>query len=153
MKNKKAFTLIELIVSLAIISVLVLLISSMLMVNFKATKLAYKSDRSHKEATNTMLYIENVVREADRIEKRDSEVCNAYFYLDGSSYCFTINRETEKVYAKIKNEGKNSKEGTVLLGKANDLKVSFDGDKYITIYLQGIDEKNYQTKINIGIRQ
>lgn len=149
MKKKKAFTLIELVVSIAIISILVLIISSMLTINFKISNKIYQSDRNYKEAVNAVLYIENVVREAEKIEKLDDNTCNFRAYLRGSKYRFIMGDDNK---LKVKIEGKNGV-ATNWIGLVNDIMLNYDGEDEIFLWVEGLDGNIYQTKINIGDRE
>lgn len=149
MKKKKAFTLLELIVSLAIISILVFIISSMLTVNFKISNKIYKSDKNYKEAVNAMLYIENVVREAEKIEKIDDDTCNFRAHLRGSKYKFIMEKHNK---LKVEIEGKNGT-GTNWIALVNDIMLNYDGEDEVFLWIEGLDGEIYQTRIIIGARQ
>ncbi|MGO3018088.1 MAG: PulJ/GspJ family protein [Anaerococcus sp.] len=149
MRRKKAFTLLELVVSLAIISILVFIISSMLTVNFKISNKIYKADKNYKEAVNAMLYIENIVREADKIEQIDDNTCNFRADLRGSKYKFIMGDDNK---LKVEIKGKNGT-GTNWIGLVNDIMLYYNGQDEVFLWLEGLDGKIYQTRINIGIRQ
>lgn len=151
MIKKKAFTLLELIVSLAIISVLVLIISSMISLNFKVSSRIFKEDRSYKEACNAMLYVENIVREAEEIEEIDDPVCNFKALMGGGSvYSFYFIEDEKKLMVDI--DGKKG-QGNNWIGMINDMILTYDGDEKVLIWMEGLDGEIYQTSINIGERR
>lgn len=147
--KKKAFTLLELIISLAIVSIIVLIISSMLGLNFKVSSKIYKSDHAYKEATNSMLYIENVLRQAEKVEKIEDPRCNLQAHLDGSRYRFDFDEESKKL--KVIINGSNGK-GTNWIGSINDVILTYDGEEEVLLWIEGLDGEIYQTKINLGPR-
>lgn len=150
MKKKKAFTLLELIISLALVSVLVLIISSMLSFNFKVTSQIYKKDYAGKEAANAMVYVENVVREASSIEKTDDPVCNFIVDLSGSQYTFSFKEDEKKLRADIKNSGKNPV--PVWIGSVDDVIFTYNGEDEVFLRIRSLDGKNYQTRIKLGLK-
>ncbi|MDD7306396.1 MAG: type II secretion system protein [Peptoniphilaceae bacterium] len=150
MKKKAAFTLLELIVSLAIVSMLVFLISSMIGLNYKISNAIFKDDKSYKESINAMLYVENVVREADKIEITDDTTCNFIASLKGSKYWFYYDKDSKKLKVKI-NGSKG--EGYNWIGTINDMILTYDGDKEVFLWMEAVNGEIYQTRINIGERK
>lgn len=143
---KKAFTLLELIISLAIVSLLVILINSIFVMNFKISNKIIIDNDSYKESTNTMLYIENKIRRADKIEIRDEDnpVCNFVIYIGNSKYYFYKGLDN-KILIKTKNENT----GSNWIGKAKDMKLTYDNKDKVSLWLEGINGEIYKTSIHL----
>lgn len=74
--NKKGFSLIELIISLAIISFLVLVLSNLFSININALNKSYVEEKEYKEAYTAMAFIDNTIRNSCEIKKEDHEDSN-----------------------------------------------------------------------------
>lgn len=151
--KKKGFTLIELIVSIAIVSILALLISSILSVNFSASNKLYNSDKSHKHAINAMLFIENVVREADEIRPYngvDKNQCNFIASIwkgnNKRNYRFYVKNNT--LYDNISKVGSTNNR----LQEVKDIKLVYDKNQTVEIEVISLDGQRYSTFIDLGVR-
>lgn len=149
MKKKKAFTLLELIISIAIVSILVFIISSIIGLNFKVSTKIYKEDKSYKEVINAMAYVENVVRGAEKLEKIDDPVCNFRAKYSNSTYHFYLDQKEQKL--KVEIDGSKG-QGHNLIGSIDDMILTYDGKKEVYLWMRGIDGDELETKINIGAR-
>lgn len=90
--KKTGFTLIELLASLAIVSVLAVIISIIFSLSLKTIDSSYKEELSYKESSYSMLYIENILRSAYKfeiIEDNDQSNFKAYLVNENSSDIFT----------------------------------------------------------------
>lgn len=74
--KKKAFSLIELIVSLAIISFLILVLSNIFSLNINILNKSYQEENEYKEAYTAMAYMDATIRSSHRIVKADSQDSN-----------------------------------------------------------------------------
>ncbi len=138
---KKAFSLLELIISLAIISILVVILSSFFKVNFNILSSSITREAEYKEACTAMLYVDTNIRMSKKIETRDNEVCNFYFYKtnrdgkDSKCYFYRDNKFLKINRAKIK-----------------DIKLVLDEDsKLIRVYIRSLRGNfNFETAIDVG---
>ena len=90
--KKTGFTLIELLASLAIVSILAVIISIIFSLSLKTIDSSYKEEISYKESSYSMLYIENIIRSAYKfeiIEDNDQSNFKAYVVNENSSDIFT----------------------------------------------------------------
>lgn len=81
---KKGFSLIELIISLAIISFLVLILSNLFSLNINILNKSYQEEKDYKQAYTAMAFIDNTLNMACKIEEANHENCNFEGYLMGS---------------------------------------------------------------------
>lgn len=152
--KKKAFTLIELIVSLAIVSVLVLLINAMMTLNFKSSSKVYQDDFSYKEAMNAVLLIENIVRQAEEIRPNHDiheNYCNfttKFKNSEGKFVDYVFYVEDQNLKARV-NKGKGT---DLFFGYVDDIKLKFDGKSGVDILVIGLDGESYKSYIDIGDR-
>lgn len=65
---KKAFSLIELVLSLLIVSILALVLSNIFSFNLGFLKNTQAKEREYKDLCTSMMYIENTIRGADKID-------------------------------------------------------------------------------------
>lgn len=91
--KKKAFSLIELIVSLAIISFLILVLSNIFSLNINILNKSYQEENEYKEAYTAMAYMDATIRQSHRIVKAESQDSNFIGHIvrnsgDDSSYYF-----------------------------------------------------------------
>lgn len=160
--KKRAFTLIEIMVSIAIVSILVLLVSSMFSLNFSVSERLYEGEEVFREANKTMAYIENNIREANYIAKDHdeySENCNFYLILrnnDGTRSKRKFTCDGTKAYLKADNLDNNSddRSGTVPISSCEDMKLYYDEEaQTIEINLDFKGGEHYQTLIEVGVRK
>ena len=154
---KKGFSLIELIISLAIVSFLVLLISNLFSLNINILNKSYDDENEYKEAYTSMAYIDTTLRMSHKIEKatnKDSnfngyimssgEISKYYFYSEGGF--LYINR------ANIKNglEGKQNK-----ISSCGPISLYYDeNEEIIKIILTSKNGKyNFRSAIFVGDKQ
>ncbi len=69
--NKKGFSLVELIISLAIISFLVLVLSNLFSININTLNRSYVEEKEYKEAYTGLAFIDTTIRMSYKIEKDD----------------------------------------------------------------------------------
>lgn len=69
--NKKGFSLIELIISLAIISFLVLVLSNLFSISINTLNRSYVEEKEYKEAYTGLAFIDTTIRMSHKIEKED----------------------------------------------------------------------------------
>lgn len=96
-----------------------------------------------------MLYVENVVREAEKIEKTDNPSSNFKAFFNKSTYEFIFDEEEKKLKAKIKG---TKGTGTVWLSSLEDLIFTYDGDREVFLWLKSLDGDVFQTRIDLGPR-
>lgn len=85
--KKKAFSLIELIISLAIISFLILVLSNIFSLNINILNRSYKEENEYKEAYTAIAYIDSTIRRSHKIIKEETRDSNFMGYIirkDGS---------------------------------------------------------------------
>lgn len=115
---KKAFSLIELILSLAIIAFLVLILSNLFNFNSKFLRKSYKEEREYKDLYTAMLFVDSTLR--------DSPVIYEEYFDGGYKYMASSNRkEDKKYYFAVKNKAlyiyRQNEEGGSGPNKISDL--------------------------------
>lgn len=137
--KKKAFSLIELIISLAIISFLILVLSNIFSLNINILNKSYQEENEYKEAYTAMAYMDATIRQSHRIVKEESQDSNfighivrnsgddvSYYFFakDGFLYIHGDNLNTDS-------DGKPNK-----ISECDSVKLFYDEDKnLITIKL------------------
>ncbi|MCI7239045.1 MAG: prepilin-type N-terminal cleavage/methylation domain-containing protein [Anaerococcus sp.] len=118
--KKKGFTLIELVVAIAISSILIAAIGLVLSTNIGISNQAYLSEKSYKQAAYAMTYIEDKINSAYKItEINDRDNCNFYLFKEDSPYEVkdkgSAGPKYKKVYSKYRFYTKNLDHKTILL--------------------------------------
>ena len=123
--KKRGFTLIELLASLAIISVLILVVSSLFSIAVNLTGKSYEDELDYKEYSYACLYVDNIVRSAYKIDLLDepNDVTNFVAY--------------------VKNPNKTGHFDTYVF----DLKQKSDGIGELVVYMNNISNDNRDTDI------
>lgn len=162
---KKGFTLIELVVSIAIASLLIGALSMVFSLNVGFLNKEYIDEKEYKNASHAALYIEDKVRRAHRIVKTDEDNCNFILYISEykksrdkfveSAYRFSLEKENV-LYAYIYNtEEFSEREGKVRICDIDDLYLYYNDDdednKYIEIRVNS-SNTSIKTFINLGRR-
>ena len=161
--RKKGFTLIELLASLAICSLLATVAVLIFSVNITASKSAFENENSYKETNLAMMYIDNVVKSAYKIELiADTGETNFKAYvLDKSSneiasIYFKTKAKNEKKYLMAVRDNisnKSSRDGTIRIAACDDLYLYYDGStQIVTIILNNDTKFRQETKIYLGER-
>lgn len=160
--RKKGFTLIELILSLAIASVIILVISTIISVNSKVLKDTYDNEIGYKESSINILYINNVIEAAYKIEMLEENGMRnfkAYVISKGTNeittYRFYTRNKGSKshLFVYLDNISNNSKRGKDLnLGKCDDFYCDYDlKNQFIKIVInRNSPIKRYETSIYVG---
>ena len=78
---KKGFSLIELVISLAITSFLVLILSNLFSLNINILNKSYRDEKEYKEAYTAMAYIDTTIRRSHKIEIDNHENSNFTGYI------------------------------------------------------------------------
>lgn len=152
---KKAFSLLELIISLAIISILVVILSSFFKVNFNILSSSITREAEYKEACTAMLYVDTNIRRSKKIETRDNEVCNFYFYktnMDGiDSKCYFY-RDNKFLKINRDNLSTDASGRDNNIAKIKEIKLVLDEDsKLIRVYIRSLRGNfNFETAIDVG---
>ena len=163
--KKRGFTLIELIVTIAIISLLSIVLTSIFSLNLAQTNKAYIDEKDYKQSLNASMYIENKVRSAYKIEKIEgADNCNFYIYIVNNDRDLSVSRynfiskdlEGEKIlYARIENlNNYTDRNAKVKIGVIKDLNLYYD-DLYNRVDIninQNDPASSINTSINLGER-
>lgn len=162
--KKPAFTLIELIVALAIVSLLVAAISMILSLNLSFTNKAYLDEKSYKQASHAALYIEDKVRRAYKIEENDLSGDKFTLYISSynknkrafeeSTYKFFMKNKV--LYAKVSNRDTSSdKGGELRICELEDLRLHYDKkNQCVKMIVEGKSKNSrIETYINVGERE
>ena len=164
MKRKKAFSLLELIVSLAIISLLFIILSNLFSFNIKLLADNYKKEKEYKEAYTAILYIDTTIRSSYLIEEKNfdgySNLVGEVKTKDGfrSRYSFTIKDDGKNSFLYINRDnldrGGSDREGSNKIGKCKNLRINYDKNKsLVKIYLESSNGLyKFQTSIYLGER-
>lgn len=116
---KKAFSLIELLVSLAIVSFLILVLSNIFSLNINILNQSYKEENEYKEAYTAMAYIDTTIRRSHKIVmdttrdsnfkghiyREDNESIYYFFAEDGFLYIYSSNLDKDSEGNKNKISG------------------------------------------------
>lgn len=152
--RKKGFTLIELICVLAISSILILLIDNIVKTNLSISKKTYEEELSYKNSTNCILYIENIIRKADKIiDVKDEENFKLEINDGDKISTYRFGQEENTLYVYINNINSSSlNEAKIPIGFCKSSKISYDKkDKAFTIAID-FYEKNKNSKYRTYIR-
>lgn len=162
---KKAFSLLELIISLAIISILIVILSSFFKVNFKTLSTSFSREKEYKDACTAMLYMDTNIRRSTKIEARDNDQCNFYFYKSKSVENETKSDEKKPSKTKcyfyqkdgfLRIYGDNLATGPGgtpnNISRVKDVRLILDEEnKIIRIYLKSSRGNfNFETAIDVG---
>lgn len=123
--KKRGFTLIELLASLAIISVLILVVSSLFSIAINLTGKSYENELDYKEYSYACLYVDNIVRSAYKIDllEEPNDVTNFVAY--------------------VKNPNKGGQFDTFVF----DFKPNTHGNGELVVYMNNISTDNSDTNI------
>lgn len=165
--KRRGFTLIELVVSLAIASLLVAVISMIFSLNLNFTNKAYLDEKSYKQASQAALYIEDKIRRAYKITKNNSSGDDFTLYISSynpdkkkyeeSSYKFSL--EDKVLYAEISNMEKFSeRNGKIRICELDHLDLRYDdsdeNNKYVEMIVEDkAKNSRIETYINLGERE
>lgn len=174
--KKRGFTLIELLTSLAIISVLILVVSSIFSISINLTQKSYEDELDYKEYSYACLFVDNIVRSAYKIDLLDepNDVTNFVAYVknpnagnqfdtyvfdfkqnaDGSgqlvTYMTNISTKSSPTEA-ISQNGSNR--GSSKISKCQSAKITYEEGNIIHIIINENSQKfRYETKIYLGNR-
>lgn len=150
--KRNGFSLLELIICLGIISILIFLINNIILVNFKISDESYKSEMEFKESTSCMLYIENIIRRADKIEKTNNESNFTAYIKDNKTYSsYRFELENNTLYVRINNlENDGDRESKTPIGKCQNARIVYKEDEGFDISINFIENEgisSYKTFI------
>ena len=150
--KRNGFSLLELIICLVIISILIFLINNIILVNFKISDESYKSEMEFKESTSCMLYIENIIRRADKIEKTNNESNFTAYIKDNKTYSsYRFELENNTLYVRINNlENDGDRESKTPIGKCQNARIVYKEDEGFDISINFIENEgisSYKTFI------
>lgn len=137
--NKKAFSLIELIISLAIISFLILVLSNIFSLNINILNRSYKEENEYKEAYTAMAYIDTTIRNSHKIIKEETRDSNFKGYIirkDGSEAIYYFFAEDGFLNIHSTKLNKDSKGNKYKISGCKSVNLDYDKNKsVITIKL------------------
>ena len=174
--KKRGFTLIELLASLAIISVLILVVSSLFSISINLTGKSYENELDYKEYSYACLYVDNIVRSAYKIDLLDEPngVTNFVAYVKNpneggqfDTYVFDFKQNSHSngelvVYMNnistensdtniISQNGKNHSPSKI--SKCQSAKITYEEGNIIHILINENSQKfRYESKIYLGNR-
>ena len=126
---KKGFSLIELVISLAIISFLILILSNLFSLNINILNKSYKDEKEYKEAYTAMAYIDTTIRMSHKIEEDNHKDTNFTGYLmrkDDSESSFYFYCENGFLYIKRSDISKYSDGKANKICECGDLNLSYN---------------------------
>ena len=137
--KKKAFSLIELIISLAIISFLILVLSNIFSLNINILNRSYKEENEYKEAYTAIAYIDSTIIRSHKITKEETRDSNFKGYIirkDGSEAIYYFFAEDGFLYIHSSNLKKDSKGNKNKISGSKSVNLFYDEvKKVITIKL------------------
>ena len=177
--KKRGFTLIELMASLAIISVLILVVSSLFSISINLSQKSYEDELDYKEYSYACLYVDNIVRSAYKIDLLDkpNDVTNFIAYIkkpeknknrtEFSTYVFDFKKINDTygefvVYINdissddrnldiISQNGKNHSPSKI--SKCQSAKITYEDGNIIHIIINEDSQKfRHESKIYLGSR-
>lgn len=157
---KKGFSIIELIISLAIISFIVLVLSNLFSLNINILNRFYSDEKEYKEAYTAMAYMDNTLRMSHKIEvaaNNDSNF-NAFIYRynkNSSDYremCYNFYSKDGFLYIHSSDESKDSNGTPNKISECGPINLQYDEmTKIIKINLTSKNGKyNFETAIYVG---
>lgn len=162
--RKKGFTLIELLATIAIISLLVTAAMGIFSINIKSNKNIFQKEIDYKESSIAMMYIDNIIKSAYKIEFIDDtgETNFKAYVLDKNSneissvYFKTSKSQNEKKYLMAVRDNINNKSvrnGTIRIANCNDLYLYYDRrTDIVTVILNKDTNFKQESKIFLGDR-
>ena len=154
--KKKGFTLLELICSIAIASMLILLINNIVKTNFAIGKKAYNDENDYKNSTNCILYIENIIRNSDEvIDISDEKNFKLLLSNSNGQSTYRFKQIDKNLYVFINNlKSDSQKEVKVPIGYCHSSKISYDkNENSFTIDVDFYEKEGnsrYKTYIRLG---
>ena len=134
---KKGFSLIELVISLAIISFLVLILSNLFSLNINILNKSYNDEKEYKEAYTAMAYIDTTIRMSHKIEEDNHKDTNFTGYImrkngkDSTESSFYFYSKDGFLYIKRSNVHKYSDGKSNRICECGDLDLSYDPSEEI----------------------
>lgn len=152
---KKGFSLIELIISLAIISFLVLVLSNLFSLNINTLNRSYEDEKEYKEAYTGLAFIDTTIRMSHKIEKENHGDSNFTGYIYNN-----LNKETSFyfyskngfLYIHRSDVSKDSYGKANRISECGNIRLDYDQiTKLIKIKLSSKNGKyNFETAIYVG---
>lgn len=131
---KKGFSLIELVISLAIISFLVLILSNLFSLNINILNKSYSDEKDYKEAYTAMAYIDTTIRRSHKIEIDNHENLNFTGYImvdDKKISSFYFYTKDGFLYINRSDISKDSDGKANRICECGDLDLSYDPSEEI----------------------
>lgn len=152
---KKGFSLIELVISLAIISFLVLILSNLFSLNINILNKSYNDEKEYKEAYTAMAYIDTTIRRSHKIEIDNHENSNFTGYImvdDKKISSFYFYTKDGYLYIKRSDISKDSNGKANIICECGDLDLSYDpSEEIIDIRLKSKNGAyNFKSAIYVG---
>lgn len=156
---KKGFSLIELIISLAIISFIVLVLSNLFSLNINTLNRSYEDEKEYKQAYTAMAYMDNTLRMSHKIEvaaNKDSNF-NAFIYRSNNNngyrkMCYNFYSKDGFLYVHSSDESKDSNGTNNKISECGPINLQYDEmTKIIKINLTSKNGRyNFETAIYVG---
>lgn len=174
--KKRGFTLIELLASLAIISVLILVVSSLFSIAINLTGRSYENELDYKEYSYACLYVDNIVRSAYKIDLLDepNDVTNFVAYVKNpnkaghfDTYVFDLKEKSDgsgELVVYMNNISKDNRDTDIIsqngknhspskISKCQSAKITYEEGNIIHIIINENSQKfRYESKIYLGNR-
>lgn len=155
---KKGFSLIELVISLAIISFLVLILSNLFSLNINILNKSYNDEKEYKEAYTAMAYIDTTIRRSHKIEIDNHENSNFTGYImvdDKKISSFYFYTKDGFLYIKRSDISKDSDGKANRICECGDLDLSYNPSEEIID--MRIESKNgtytFKSAVYVGDKQ
>lgn len=152
---KKGFSLIELVISLAIISFLVLVLSNLFSLNINTLNRSYVDEKEYKEAYTGLAFIDTTIRMSHEIKKEDhgdSNFTGNIFRGDKGVSSFYFYSNNGFLYIHRSDMAKEGDGKANRISECGDVKLDYDQvTKLIKIKLSSKNAKyNFETAIYVG---
>jgi len=152
---KKGFSLIELVISLAIVSFLVLILSNLFSLNINFLNKSYKDEKDYKETYTAMVYIDTILRKSHEIKEDNHKDTNftgflmangnkevSYYFYSKNGFLYIYRSDLAKV-----SSGKD-----YIISECGDIDLVYDPDnKIINISLTSKNGAyNFESAVFVG---
>lgn len=152
---KKGYSLIELVISLAIISFLILIVSNLFSLNINTLNRSYEDEKEYKEALTSMTYIDNTIRRSYKIVESDNKDSNFEGYIlsnEGDERNYYFYEENGYLYIQRSNISKASSGKGNKISGCGDLYINYDKDKDL-VFIRILSKNgtySFESVVNVG---
>lgn len=152
---KKGYSLIELVISLAIISFLILIVSNLFSLNINTLNRSYEDEKEYKEALTSMTYIDNTIRRSHKVFESENKDSNFEGYIlanKGYVVNYYFYEENGYLYINRSNISKSSYGRPNMISGCGDLYINYDKDKDL-VFIRVLSKNgtySFESVVHVG---